>query len=116
MKKKNVLKKISRMIAVNAVLVTAGQKRKSEIAIQNAELLTSIDDLCHTALDDDKTQGSSAGANMNITTPQPAQIDCRMTGCKFYAGSGKCTHNAPQITLNENGKFFCWSGMNRDDT
>ena len=40
---------------------------------------------------------------------QPAQIDCRITTCRYYVGSGKCVNIAPAITLNENGTFVCWS-------
>lgn len=40
---------------------------------------------------------------------QPCQIDCRVTSCKYYKGAGVCSNISPAITLNENGKFVCWS-------
>ena len=40
---------------------------------------------------------------------QPAQIDCRISSCMFYAGAGSCTNPAPAITLNPDGRFVCWS-------
>ena len=40
---------------------------------------------------------------------QPAKIDCRVKDCKYYAGGGECTNVSPAITLNESGKFVCWS-------
>jgi hypothetical protein len=48
-----------------------------------------------------------------MTYDQPCQIDCRVTSCKFYKGAGKCENASPAITLNENGKFFCWSKADR---
>jgi hypothetical protein len=48
-----------------------------------------------------------------MTQDQPCQIDCRVTGCKFSNGSGKCENVSPAITLNENGKFVCWSQADR---
>lgn len=48
-----------------------------------------------------------------MTCDQPSQIDCRVTICKFYKGSGKCVNTSPAITLNENGKFVCWSKVER---
>lgn len=39
---------------------------------------------------------------------QPAQIDCRLTDCRFHKHDG-CTNISPAITLNENDKFICWS-------
>ena len=44
-----------------------------------------------------------------MTYDQPCQIDCRVTSCKFYKGAGVCENISPAITLNENGKFVCWS-------
>lgn len=48
-----------------------------------------------------------------MTYDQPCQIDCRVTSCKFYKGVGKCENVSPAITLNENGKFVCWSQADR---
>ncbi len=42
---------------------------------------------------------------------QPAQIDCRITTCRFHKNAA-CVNVSPAITLNENGHFACWS---RDD-
>jgi len=44
-----------------------------------------------------------------MTEDQSAQIDCRVTDCIFYKGAGKCVNVSPAITLNESGKFTCWS-------
>lgn len=44
-----------------------------------------------------------------MTYDQPCQIDCRVASCKFNKGAGKCENVSPAITLNENGKFVCWS-------
>ncbi len=48
-----------------------------------------------------------------MTYDQPCQIDCRVTSCKFYKGAGVCENVSPAITLNENGKFVCWSKTDR---
>lgn len=48
-----------------------------------------------------------------MTYDQPCQIDCRVISCKFYQGSGVCNNISPAITLNENGKFVCWSKTDR---
>ena len=52
---------------------------------------------------------SKNGKRYNMTYDQPAQIDCRVSKCKFYNGSGKCVNVSPAITLNDNNKFVCWS-------
>ncbi len=39
---------------------------------------------------------------------QPAQIDCRIVGCKYHVNS-ECTNLSPAITLNPDGTFVCWS-------
>jgi hypothetical protein len=44
-----------------------------------------------------------------MSKDQPPQIDCRVTNCKYYSGTGVCRNISPAITLNENGKFVCWS-------
>jgi len=44
---------------------------------------------------------------------QDAQIDCRVTSCRYYGGKGQCLNIAPAITLNENNKFVCWSNEER---
>lgn len=56
---------------------------------------------------------SSSAYRYPMTYDQPCQIDCRVTSCKFYKGAGKCVNVSPAITLNENGKFVCWSKANR---
>ena len=48
-----------------------------------------------------------------MTYDQHCQIDCRVTSCKFYKGAGVCENVSPSITLNENGKFVCWSQTDR---
>lgn len=48
-----------------------------------------------------------------MTYDQPCQIDCRVTSCMFYKGAGKCKNVSPAITLNENGRFVCWSQADR---
>lgn len=40
---------------------------------------------------------------------QPAQLDCRVELCKFYAGAGICKNKAPAITLHPDKSFVCWS-------
>ena len=35
----------------------------------------------------------------NMCKPQPVQLDCRVTTCRFYKGGGTCSHHAPEITL-----------------
>lgn len=52
---------------------------------------------------------SGSAYRYQMTYDQPCQIDCRVTICKFYKGYGKCENISPAITLNENGKFVCWS-------
>lgn len=47
--------------------------------------------------------------------PQPAQIDCRLTHCKYH-NLGTCTNSQPAITLNQNGNFHCWSFKLKDDS
>jgi len=44
-----------------------------------------------------------------MSNDQNAQIDCRITDCKFYKGSGTCSNISPALTLNENKSFVCWS-------
>lgn len=39
--------------------------------------------------------------------PQPVQLDCRETGCKYYV-NGSCRNMAPAITI-YNGKANCWT-------
>lgn len=41
--------------------------------------------------------------------PQPVQLDCVVTGCKYNAGAGHCNNPAPAIGVNDNGKFICWT-------
>lgn len=43
--------------------------------------------------------------------PQLVQLDCRVDTCKFYQGAGKCSHPSPEITLNANKRFYCWSNL-----
>ena len=45
----------------------------------------------------------------NMTTNQPAQIDCRIETCKYYKTGGVCSNVSPAITLDQTGKFACWS-------
>lgn len=56
---------------------------------------------------------SGSAYRQPMTYDQPCQIDCRVTSCKFYKGAGKCENVSPAITLNENGKFVCWSKVDR---
>ena len=53
--------------------------------------------------------GGFVGVRYPMTYDQPCQIDCRVTSCKYYKGAGVCSNISPEITLNENGKFVCWS-------
>ncbi len=45
--------------------------------------------------------------------PQFAQIDCRVTTCKYYQGAGTCNNVAPAIVLNEDRTFWCKSRTDR---
>lgn len=60
-----------------------------------------------------QTNVSGSTYRYPMTYDQPCQIDCRVTSCKFYKGAGKCENISPAITLNENGKFVCWSKDDR---
>jgi hypothetical protein len=42
-----------------------------------------------------------------MCNPQPAQIDCRMSGC-YFNRKGDCLNEAPAITIRED-KSVCWS-------
>lgn len=46
---------------------------------------------------------------------QLAQIDCRVTSCRFCPGAGQCVNISPAITLNPNGTAVCWSKTERTD-
>jgi hypothetical protein len=50
-----------------------------------------------------------SGKRYAMTKDQPAQIDCVVSRCLFYAGGGKCSNISPAISLNNNGTFTCWS-------
>ncbi len=54
-------------------------------------------------------KGEGKGEMYPMCEPQFAQIDCRVTNCKYYKGAGVCSNVAPAITINENGTFVCWS-------
>lgn len=60
-----------------------------------------------------QTNVSGSAYRYPMTYDQHCQIDCRVTSCKFYKGAGKCENVSPAITLNENGKFVCWSQADR---
>jgi hypothetical protein len=60
-----------------------------------------------------KTIVSGSVYRYPMTYDQPCQIDCRVIICKFYKGDGVCENISPAITLNENGKFVCWSKTDR---
>jgi hypothetical protein len=44
-----------------------------------------------------------------MSISQSAQIDCRVSTCKYNKGRGVCDNVSPAISLNENGKFVCWT-------
>jgi hypothetical protein len=44
----------------------------------------------------------------NMCEDQPAQIDCRCSGC-IHHKNGACNNISPAITLNHNGTAVCWS-------
>lgn len=48
-----------------------------------------------------------------MCTSQFAQIDCRVTTCKFYQGAGVCSNISPAIVLNESGSFWCKSKVDK---
>ena len=60
-----------------------------------------------------KPVDSGSDYRYQMTYDQPCQIDCRVTSCKFYQGAGVCNNISPAITLNESGKFVCWSKTDR---
>lgn len=47
------------------------------------------------------------GERYPMTSDQPAQIDCRMTDCRFHK-NGACKNVAPALTFDEN-KTTCWT-------
>lgn len=50
-----------------------------------------------------------------MSTSQFAQIDCRVTTCKFYQGAGVCSNISPAIVLNESGSFWCKSKVGKNE-
>ncbi|MFA5153711.1 MAG: hypothetical protein WC554_14215 [Clostridia bacterium] len=46
---------------------------------------------------------------------QNAQIDCRNECCFHHDKFGHCLNISPAITLNQNGKFRCWSKLVDED-
>jgi hypothetical protein len=44
---------------------------------------------------------------------QPAQIDCRNEDC-FYHVRGNCINESPAISLLTNGRFNCWSRIDKE--
>ena len=44
----------------------------------------------------------------HMCEPQPVELDCRIKSCIFNREGGVCI-TQPQITLNQNGDFFCWT-------
>jgi len=47
------------------------------------------------------------GKRYPMTSDQPAQIDCRMTDCRFHK-NGACKNTAPALTFDDN-KITCWT-------
>jgi hypothetical protein len=85
------------------------------------ELTIISDDLNHGVIDEKQARNlllgllsvSDSDYRYQMTYDQPCQIDCRVRSCKFYNGYGKCENVSPAVTLNENGKFVCWSKADR---
>lgn len=50
-----------------------------------------------------------------MCTSQFAQIDCRVTTCKYYQGGGVCSNLSPAIVLNESGSFWCKSKVDKNE-
>lgn len=44
----------------------------------------------------------------SMCADQPAQIDCRAVDCQWQKDGG-CNNISPAITLNLNGRYFCWT-------
>lgn len=55
------------------------------------------------------------GTRYRMCKDQPAQIDCRETKCRFYAGAGTCINVSPALVLNEDSSFWCKSLEPKDD-
>ena len=52
-------------------------------------------------------QSELFGERYPMTSNQPAQIDCRMTDCRFHK-NGSCRNTAPALTFDDN-KIICWT-------
>lgn len=64
----------------------------------------------------ERAQGAAPaaeGERYPMCEDQPAQLDCRMTSCRFHRG-GRCVNVSPAITLQPEGSFYCWSMEARD--
>jgi hypothetical protein len=44
-----------------------------------------------------------------ITYDQSVQLDCRESRCLFNQGAERCSHKSPQLTLDNSGRFVCWT-------
>lgn len=81
------------------------KKKLLDIAGQLLRQVDEIKELTTPVPDDDEYVGEM----YPLCEPQFAQIDCRVTNCKYYKGAGVCSNVAPAIVLNEDGTFWCKS-------
>lgn len=59
----------------------------------------------------ERAQGAAPdaeGERYPMCKDQPAQLDCRMTSCRYHQ-DGQCVNVSPAITLQSEGYFYCWS-------
>jgi hypothetical protein len=64
----------------------------------------------------ERAQGATPdteGERYPMCKDQPAQLDCRMTTCRYHR-AGQCVNISPAITLQPEGYFYCWSMEARD--
>lgn len=55
------------------------------------------------------------GTRYRMCKDQPAQIDCRETKCRFYAGAGTCINVSPALVLHQGSSFWCKSREPKDE-
>lgn len=64
----------------------------------------------------ERAQGAAPdaeGERYPMCQDQPAQLDCRMTSCRYHR-AGQCVNISPAITLQPEGYAYCWSMEARD--
>ena len=98
MKKNKLKEQIERLTRKNQML-------KAELEI--VKLANSSNELVNTTT---KLREESKHRNKRypMCKSQDAQLDCRNVECKSHS-NGTCRNVSPAITLNENGKYVCWT-------